>query len=417
MKKSPRLIAFEILYKILQDDSYSNIAVDSMLGKNQCSDSDKSFVTALVYGVIERKLTLEYIIGSHLKNKAKPKVRVILLMGAYQILFMDKVPSSAAVNESVQLAKIIKQEYYCPLINAVLHKIDGDRDIIDKSDDLSVKYSVPEHLIGLWNKAYGKEKVSSFLPFVNGKAPLFAVPNPLMTDSAKLTEILKDEGTDCVQYGDLVKINGTVSFHSSKAFNGGLFHVQDISCYRCCKALEPKAGDTVLDVCAAPGGKSFTIAGLMKNKGSIYSFDIHSHRVKLIEDGAKRLGFSCIKAGIQDASVINNDMPQADKILCDVPCSGFGIIRRKPEIRYKNLDSIKELPVIQKRILSVSAGYLKQGGRLVYSTCTLNKRENEKVVDEFLKENQDFTLIDSVTAFPSEEGNDGFYYAVIERIK
>lgn len=417
MKKSSRLIAFEILYKILQDDSYSNIAVDSMLGKNQCSDSDKSFVTALVYGVIERKLTLEYIISSHLKNKAKPKVRVILLMGAYQILFMDKVPSSAAVNESVELAKIIKQEYYCPLINAVLHKIDGERALIENTDDLSVKYSVPQHLLGMWNKAYGKEKVSSFLPFVNGKAPLFAVPNPIFTDAAKLSKILTDEGTDCEEYGDLVKINGTVSFHNSKAFNDGLFHIQDISCYRCCRALQPNAEETVLDVCAAPGGKSFTIAGLRNNQGNIYSFDIHSHRVKLIEDGAKRLGFSCINTDIQDASVVRSDMPLADKILCDVPCSGFGIIRRKPEIRYKNLDTIKELPLLQKRILSVSAGYLKQGGRLVYSTCTLNKRENENVVSDFLSSNSDYRLLDSVTSFPSEEGNDGFYYAVIERIK
>lgn len=417
MKKSSRLIAFEILYKVFQDDSYSNIAVDSVLSKSQLSASDKSFVTALVYGVIERKLTLEYIVASLLKSKAKPKVRVILLMGAYQILFMDKVPVSAAVNESVKLAKIIKQEYYCPLINAVLHKIDGQRELAEKSDDLSVKYSVPEHLIGLWNKAYGKEKVSSFLPFVNGKAPLFAVPNPVLTDSADLAKILTEEGVECEEYDGLVKINGTISFHASKTFNSGLFHIQDISCYRCCKALQPKAGDTVLDVCAAPGGKSFTIAGLMNNRGHVYSFDIHSHRVKLIDDGAKRLGFLCIRADIQDATVVRNDMPLADRILCDVPCSGFGIIRRKPEIRYKDLDSIKELPLLQKRILSVSAGYLKQGGRLVYSTCTLNKRENENVVNDFLQSNSDFTLIDSVTAFPSEEGNDGFYYAVIERIK
>lgn len=417
MKKSSRLIAFEILYKVFQDDSYSNIAVDSVLSKSQLSASDKSFVTALVYGVIERKLTLEYIVGSLLKSKAKPKVRVILLMGAYQILFMDKVPASAAVNESVKLAKIIKQEYYCPLINAVLHKIDGQRELAEKSDDLSVKYSVPEHLIGLWNKAYGKEKVSSFLPYVNGKAPIFAVPNPVLTDSSELAKMLTDEDVECEEYEGLVKINGSISFHSSKAFSSGLFHIQDISCYRCCKALQPKAGDTVLDVCAAPGGKSFTIAGLMNNQGNVYSFDIHSHRVKLIEDGAKRLGFSSIHADIQDASVVRNDMPLADRILCDVPCSGFGIIRRKPEIRYKNLDSVKELPLLQKRILSVSAGYLKQGGRLVYSTCTLNKRENENVINDFLQSNSDFTLIDSVTAFPSEEGNDGFYYAVIERIK
>lgn len=417
MKKSSRLIAFEILYKVFQDDSYSNIAVDSVLSNALLSASDKSFVTALVYGVIERKLTLECIVGSLLKSKTKPKVRVILLMGAYQILFMDKVPVSAAVNESVKLAKIIKQDYYCSLINAVLHKIDGRLELIENSDNLSFKYSVPEPLIGLWNKAYGKDTVSSFLPFVNGKAPLFAVPNPVLTNCDQLTRILTDEGTECEEYEGLVKIKGAISLHSSKAFNSGLFHIQDISCYRCCKALQPKEGDTVIDVCAAPGGKSFTIAGLMNNRGHVYSFDIHSHRVKLIDDGAKRLGFTCISSDIQDASVLREDMPLADRILCDVPCSGFGIIRRKPEIRYKNLDSIKELPQIQKRILAVSAGYLKHGGRLVYSTCTLNKRENENVVNDFLKSNSEFTLIDSVTAFPSEEGNDGFYYAVIERIK
>ena len=188
-----------------------------------------------------------------------------------------------------------------------------------------------------------------------------------------------------------------------------------MSSYDCAYALNPKENETVLDVCAAPGGKTFTMAELMNNSGKIISCDIHPHRVELIKNGAKRLTLTNIECVVNDASIYNNKIGTVDKVLCDVPCSGFGIIRRKPEIRYKELDSVKDLPEIQYNILSVSSKYLKNGGLIVYSTCTLNKKENEKVVKRFLDNNDNFKLVKEKTAFPSENSGDGFYYAVMTR--
>lgn len=410
MKKSDRLLAFETLYKIFQNDSYSNLAVDSVL---KGSGADKGFVTALVYGVVERKLTLDYLIDRHVHGRLKPKVRLILRMGAYQLLFMDKVPDAAAVHESVALAKTVKQDYYCPLINAVLHKIAENKVL---PEDLSIQYSVPAHLIGMWIKAYGEETVRGFLPYVNGKAPIFAVPNPRYVDAQGLLYALNREGIDGEIVDGLVRVSQNFNVQNSRAFANGLFHVQDLSCYNCCRALDVHSGDTVLDVCAAPGGKSFTLAELMQDEGNLLSFDLHPHRVGLIQSGAERLGLRCVHAAVQDALVYSEAMPPADHVLCDVPCSGFGIIRRKPEIRYKELDSVKQLPQMQLQILNTSVRYLKRGGSLVYSTCTLNKRENEEVVRVFLNQNHAMELVEEKTFFPSAKGSDGFYYALLRQI-
>lgn len=407
--KSSRLIAFETIYKIFYDDSYSNIALDNAL-KNV--NEDKAFISALVYGVVERRLTLDYFINKYAQSKPKPKIMTILRLGVYQLLFMDKVPSSAAINESVKLCKEIKQDFYSKLVNAVLHKIDNDRDI---SDNLSVKYSVPEHLINMWIKQYGRDAVEDFLPAVNDRPPVFAIPNVLFLDAEELSYELLDEGIENEIINDVCMINSGFDLSNSKAFNNGLFYIEDLSSYNCAKALNAKSGDVVLDVCSAPGGKAFTIAGEMKNKGELYSYDLYEHRVKLIDESKERLGFTCIKTGVNDALKYNPEIPMADKIICDVVCSGFGIIRRKPEIRYKNLDDIKELPKIQLDILSTSSRYLKQGGQMIYSTCTLNKKENEKVVREFLNNNNDFCLIDEKTTFPSKFGGDGFYWALLKK--
>lgn len=405
--KSARLIAFETLHRIFQNNSYSNIAVDNALDS---INNDKAFVSALVYGVVERKLTLDYFINKYVTSPPKPKIMTILRLGAYQLLFMDKVPSSAAINESVKLTFDIKQEYYSKLVNAVLHKIDEDRSI---PDDLSIKYSVPQHLINMWIKQYGREAVEDFLPYLNEKPPIFAIPNTLYVDSDELCYELLSEGVDCEAYNDYVLINTGFDIGKSKTFNNGLFYIEDLSSYEAAKALGANSGDTVLDLCSAPGGKSFTIAQQMENNGKLLAFDLYDSRVSLIEDGAKRLGFTVITAAANDAAVYNENMPAADKILCDVPCSGFGIVRRKPEIRYKDLDSVKELPEIQLKILQTSSMYLKKGGRLVYSTCTLNKKENEKVVSAFLNSNKNFLLEYEKTLFPSAFGGDGFYYAVL----
>ena len=407
--KSARLIAFETLYKIFYDDSYSNIALDKAL-KNV--NDDKAFISALVYGVVERRLTLDYFINKFTQSRPKPKIMTILRLGAYQLLFMDKVPSGAAINESVKLCKEIKQDFYSKLVNAVLHKIDNNRDI---PDNLSVKYSVPEHLINMWIKQYTRDTVEEFLPAVNDRPPVFAIPNVLFLDAEELSYELTDEGIENEIINDVCMINSGFDLSKSKAFNNGLFYIEDLSSYNCAKALNAKSGDIVLDVCSAPGGKAFTIAGDMKNKGELYSYDLYEHRVKLIEESKERLGFTCIKTGVNDALKYNIEIPMADKIICDVVCSGFGIIRRKPEIRYKNLDDIKELPKIQLDILSTSSRYLKQGGQMIYSTCTLNKKENEMVVREFLNNNSDFSLINEKTTFPTQHGGDGFYWALLKK--
>ncbi|MBR4241883.1 MAG: 16S rRNA (cytosine(967)-C(5))-methyltransferase RsmB [Eubacterium sp.] len=411
--KNSRLIAFEVLSKIRNENAYSNLAIENSV--RDLNSKDKAFVNSLVMGVIERKLTLDYLISPYLKTRVKPKVKTILYIGAYQLYFMDKVPPSAAINTSVELAVQTGQGFYKGVINAVLHKIDDNRIDIDSLDDLSVKFSCPQNLINMWNKMYGKENCEEILEAMNLKAPVFAVPNKLYVDSDELSYELMNSSVECEVDGELVRILSSFDVSKIKPFADGLFHIQDKSSFECAKALEAKEGETVLDICSAPGGKAFTIAEGMTGKGEVYAFDIYEHRVNLIKNGAQRLGLKNIKASVNNAEVFNEDIPFADKILCDVPCSGFGIIRRKPEIRYKELDSVKELPLLQQKILETSCRYLKAGGRIIYSTCTLNKKENEKVVLKFLEENQNFSLIYDKTIFPSANGGDGFYYAVIEK--
>lgn len=407
--KSSRLIAFETLHKIFYDSTYSNLAVDNAL---KDVDKDKAFISALVYGVVERKITLDYYINKYLTAKPKPKIMTVLRLGAYQLLFMDKVPSSAAINESVKLTRDIKQDYYSKLVNAVLHKIDSNREELDNP---SIKYSVPECLINMWNKQYGADTVSEFLPALNERPPIYAIPNRQFVDAGELCYELLEEGVDCEVLEEVVLIHSSIDFNSSRAYKNGLFYIEDLSSYHCAKALQAKPGETVIDFCSAPGGKAFTIAQDMENNGRLYAFDLYEHRAELVKKSAERLELNVIISGVNDASAYSDTIPEADRILCDVPCSGFGIVRRKPEIRYKNLDSIKDLPEIQLNILKTSAMYLKDGGRIIYSTCTLNKKENEKVVSAFLNEHSGFSLEYDKTIFPSANGGDGFYFAVLTK--
>ncbi len=406
-----RNAAFTALYKIIYCGAYSNIAVNNEIDK---LESGKAFAVRLIYGVLERRLTLKYLIDEFCK-KPKPKVNILLMLGAYQLKFMDKVPSSAAINESVALAKSNGLGYYGGMINAVLHKIDSLDFDVNALSDLSVKYSVPQNLINMWKKAYGADAVEAFLPYVNGRPPIYAVPNSKFADTEELQYELTDCGAVCDVFGDVVKIDSVSDITETAAFKNGLFHIQDLSCYNAVKMLDVKANDTVLDMCAAPGGKSFTASDLVGGRCEIYAYDCYESRVNLISQGAKRLCLDNIHTAVNDASVYNGNIPLADKIICDVPCSGLGTVRRKPEIRYKDLDSIKSLPELQLKILETSAKYLKKGGRLLYSTCTLNLRENEKIVAAFLNGHKDFNEICSKTYFPDENGGDGFFCAVLER--
>ena len=411
--KDARLAAFDILYDIISKNAYSNIALDRQL--KTLSQQDRAFTSRLVYGVVERRITLDYIINKYLAARTKPKVKIILYLGAYQLYFADDISSATAIDESVKLCDKVGCSYYKKLVNAVLHNVDDNRIDLDSIEDMEIKYSCPKSLVNMWTKHYSKETAVKILESINGNPPVFAVPNRLFVDADELIYELMLDQIEAEKAGDIVKLTSSFNLADSKAFNNGLFHIEDLSSYECANALEAKESDVVIDICSAPGGKAFTIAENMNNRGALYAFDLYEHRIKLIKDGADRLGLTNIICGVNDAEQYNRNIPKVDKILCDVPCSGFGVIRRKPEIRYKQLDLIKDLPDIQLNILETSSKYLKDGGRIVYSTCTLNRKENEQIVEKFLKNNSNFELLYQKTIIPNDDGGDGFYYAVMDK--
>lgn len=407
---------FGLLKKTAEDGAYSNIVLDHALEASK--PTDKAFVTALFYGVAERRITLDHVIREYSKiefDDIESDTLQLLRMGMYQLMYMN-VPESAAVNETVKLAPERSKGY----VNAVLRAfIRGGKQIKhahDKILELSINYSCARWIVKLWVLEYGYERTEQMLAASFGRPPVYARVNTAVCDADDLIYELAEDGvkSDSLS-GNCVEIQGTGSIEALRAYKNGLFHVQDISSQRCCEALAPKAGETVIDLCAAPGGKSFTIAGLMNNCGRVYSCDLYDSRVSLIKRGAERLGFDIITARTGDASVFDETLPQADRVLCDVPCSGLGVIRRKPEIRYKRKDDLKGLPEIQRKILDNAKRYVKPGGRLVYSTCTLNRAENEDIVEAFDSENTDFILKEKKNILIGENGGDGFFYAVFER--
>lgn len=439
MNKTARQTAFEILNKIQRDNSYSNLALDSVLEKTQAEQNDKRLISALVYGVVERKITLDYELSLYLSRplkKLKPQVMTILRIGAYQLLFMDKIPASAAVNESVKLAKNNQAAFASGLVNAVLHNIQRNGLKLPETDSesyRSVKYSCPNWLIAMWDRVYGRENTDSLLEASFGSVETTLRVNNLKTDCDSLKKKLAQEGID-VHESDIVKnaviVENGGALHRTNTYAQGLFHVQDTASQLCCKALDVREGDTVIDICSAPGGKSFTLAQMMNNNGKIISCDVYDHRLRLIEDGAERLGISVISTVNNDGSRFNTELPSADRILCDVPCAGLGVIRKKPEIRYKDFEEVDKLPDLQYSILCTSAKYLKNGGLLVYSTCSLNPEENENIVKRFLSEHNNFVSVrvldelsrfgedtDCISLMPHIHNCDGFFIAAVKKIK
>ena len=413
-----RLIAFKILSKIEHDKAYSNITLDSLLTKYEATSS--SFVSALVYGVLERKITLDYYLSQFLTQpikKLNPQVLTILRMGVYQLKFMDKIPVSAAVNECVKLSKKSKCGFASGLINSVLRKISSTEIKLPETEnkiyDLSIAYSCPEALVSQFVSDYGFTYTEKILKESVGAVPIFVRVNTLKISAEELVFELKKENIIAKISDDnnssLEIIDGKAIFKSS-CYEKGFFHAQDLASQQCISNLAPQKGDIVFDMCAAPGGKSFTIAETMENEGVVYSFDLYDHKIKLIDDGAKRLGINIINAKLGDASVFNPDLPKADKILCDVPCAGLGVIRRKPEIKYKDFSFVDKLCELQYNILNNASLYLKDKGVLMYSTCSLSKKENEAVCERFLNEHREFKNGGMITVEPSHN-SDGFFYA------
>ena len=412
-----RFLAYKILNKIERDKAYSNITVDVVLNENEATSAP--FVCALVYGVIERKITIDFFLSKFLSQpikKLNPQVLTILRMGVYQIKFMDKIPDSAAVNESVKLSKKVKCAFASGLINSVLRKIASNEIQLPETDnkiyDLSIKYSCPESLVEHYINDYGYIQAEKILSSSLGSVPLFIRVNTLKVKPEELISQLEQEGIIAKQVENnetsLEIISG--SAFKSECYKKGYFHAQDLASQTCIDSLDPQENEIVFDLCSAPGGKSFTIAEKMNNKGKIYSFDLYEHKIKLINDGANRLGIDIIDAQIWDASVFNPQLPKADKVLCDVPCAGLGVIRRKPEIKYKDFTFVDKLCDLQYNILNNASLYVKENGVLVYSTCSLSKKENENICERFLSEHSDYKSDEMVTLIPHKD-SDGFFFA------
>lgn len=443
----PNDIRYEVLkglIKVQKDKAYSNIVFAKIANYNLYDARDISFASKLFYGVCEKQITLEYIINQYSTtpiNKINLKVKIILQMGLYQLLFMDKVPNHAVVNTCVNLTKQCKLKYLSGFVNAMLRNFirNNCKYNLPKETNsleyLMVKYSCPKEIIKVWIESYGKDIALKLLE-TNCEKTISIRVNTLKTGKEKLIEELKANNIEVQEskvLNNALKIKDIANFKNINAFKEGKFHVQNESSQICCDVLNPRSGEKIADVCCAPGGKSFTMAQIMQNTGEIDAFDIHEHKINLVKNAANRLGINIINALVKDASKSDKSQKLYDKVLCDAPCSGLGIFNSKPDVKYNKtpimLDNLANLQYI---FLKNSSLMVKPGGVLVYSTCTLNFKENNLIANKFLKENKNFKPLEinkqkyklknygfkepnnQFTIFP-QEGLDGFFIAAFKR--
>ncbi len=430
-----RKTAFDALLEIETKKAYSNIAVNRAVTKN--IPDDEAFVRNLVYGVLENQMFLDHRLSQLMKQKLKkvnPKALTLLRMGAYQLEFADSVPAYAAISESVNIAKKVCRGLD-GFVNGVLRSYErrnGDFEMPDKSAEparyLSVMYSYNEDIASMWISMYGIEKAESIMKAGNQAPPLTIRVNRLKTDAQTLRNMLETRGftvkdalTGNDEYdraldGLALNITGN-GLIASDLYRDGYFSVQDISSMLMVSMLAPQKGDKLIDLCAAPGGKSMCAAEMMNDIGSVISCDIYGHKVELMKKAAERLGIKCVNAEINDALIYNERFAgSADCVIADVPCSGLGVVRRKPEIKlHTSIDDVKELADIQLKILDNAALYVKEKGHLVYSTCTVSEYENEQVLKLFLKKNKKFSVLKTVQLLPDIDNADGFYFTVLQR--
>ena len=440
-----RLLCVRTLIRSIRAKSYSNLALTHALMDTPLSSQDSALCRNIFRGTFDRMLTLDACIAAHTKRppeKLDLEVLCVLRCGIYELMYLS-TPESAAVNLWTECVKKLRKVSAAGMVNAVLRGfLRGGKEIpypADPRQAMSVRYSVSPALLDALLSDYDEATVTAFLEDAMAAPPVYLRRNPLCENSAQIMP--RSEAVPEIPFAYRIKRRGETEevptvidgqktvpldpyrsgmLGEAKAM-GKSCHVQDLASQLCCLALDAKSGETVLDVCAAPGGKTFTIAEMMQNEGQLFAYDLHENRVKLIRDGAKRLGLSCITAATGDAR--ETDKPQADRILCDVPCSGYGVIRRKPELRYKSPEETAALPEIQLAILEAAAKALKSGGVLVYSTCTVLKRENEDVVRKFLAAHPEFkpekpwagyealapSAQEMTTLFPAMLGSDGFF--------
>ena len=438
-----RNLAYKVLFDIEKNQNYSNMAINKHFKDCNLDKRDRGFATEIIYGVVENKIYLDYIIDKLSKiktNKLNLKVKILLRMGIYQILFLDSVSDYAAVNETVNLAKKIDNRSF-GFINAVLRNVIrqketiGEVNIKDPVDYLSTKYSYERWIVRNWISNFGKNFTEDLLEANNEKPNLYIRVNTLKTSRDELIELLEKQDVKCEKVSfidEAIKVNNLKNIENNELYKKGFFTVQDISSMLVGKVLNPKENSQVIDICSAPGGKTTHIATLMNNTGKVVSRDIYDHKINLIKSSVNRLGLKNVTVELFDA--LNLDKESVDKfdyVLADVPCSGLGIIKRKPEIKYKEKDEFKDLPKLQKAILQNASKYVKVGGTLVYSTCTVQDNENIEVVESFLQSNKrfEFEKIENINVdlenedkgyikiYPNVHGMDGFFIAKLKRVR
>ena len=433
-----RETALNALIACRKEGAWSNGVLKEYVVRDRLDGRDAALAARLCYGVLQNRMKLDFYLKQLLTGKIRdlhPVVHDILHLGLYQIYEMDKIPESAAVNESVDLAKkYCKKQRFAPgLVNGVLRNAVKTKGSLKEPASLEDKYSTPWELIKLLRDYVGKDRIEMMLR-ANNESPSTTVQvNTLKITPDQLKAQLEGEGVVAQMHGwmpDCLVLGNTGDLEKLPSFRDGLFYVQDPAAKLSVLCAElPQEEIRILDCCAAPGGKSFAAAVATAGKATFTSCDVHEHKVPLIQKGAARLGFEGITAQQQDATEFVADWENAfDAIICDVPCSGYGIIRKKPDIRFKNPVDMADLPDLQLQILKNQSRYLKKGGVLIYSTCTLLRAENEGVVEAFLEENSEFTLeplplpdgfpkneTGMLALVPGEYDTDGFFIARLRR--
>lgn len=436
-----RDVAAKVLVAVKEHGAYANIALAEMLNKNNFDEQERRFLTELVYGAVKAGESLDWIIQCYSKRpieKMPPFIRAILRLGIFQLFFLDCIPPSAVCNEATELTKKYGHTGTAKFVNAVLRSAVREPERARMSENnsvesLSFRLQHPAWLVRRWLDAFGREETERLCAFDNAPAVLSLRTNRLRINREGLLDLLRNEGAEaylskwapegilCTEHNALGK---------SDALRKGYFQIQDESSMQVAYVLDPKPGDFVIDMCSAPGGKTTHIAERMNNQGHILALDIYDGKLSRIRDNARRLGISIIQTKCLDAREIGEKYSgQADCVLADVPCSGLGVLRRRPDARWrKNEKEIDKLPFLQKEILESAAKTVKPGGVVVYSTCTIESRENEEVVHAFLEKHSDFQLEMTgaylplkpsqsrmVHFYPQRDGIDGFFIARLRK--
>lgn len=407
MIDKPREVALKVLYKIDREDAYSNIALDEEIknNRNNLNERDIGLISEIVYGTTTWRLTLDEIIKKYSNIKIK-KISTwilnILRMGIYQIVFLDKIPKSAAVNESVNLAKRYGHRSSSNFVNAILRKVDKKdyEDFFTIKDDIeriSKTTSMPLWIINELLKENSIDKVNEICQSSNERPKICIRVNKLKSTKEEIMLKLKEKNIETVNglLNDFLILSNAKNLEKIEEFKEGKFTVQDEAAGLIPLFLEPKENENILDACSSPGGKTTYMAEMMNNKGNIEAWDIHNHRVKLVQKTAERLGIDIIHAKINDATIYNERYRERfDKILLDVPCLGIGVLKRKPDIKWqRKREDVEAITKIQEKILDTCSKYLKKGGEIVYSTCSILKEENEGIIEKFIEKNKEFEIV------------------------